>query len=553
MASEATLKLLLLGEDRSAGKTLRGAGKDADSARGKFGQLASASGKALAGGLLAAGAAAIKFGNQASDLGETQSKVAQIFGKESVTALDSFADAAARNLGQSKQQALDAAATFGIIGKSAGKSGTDLVDFSTEMTALAGDLASFNNSTPEEAIEAIGSAMRGEAEPIRKYGVLLDDATLRAEALQLGLIKSVKEGLTPQQKALAAQAAILKQTKDAQGDFARTSDGLANKNRILKAEFANMTTELGTKALPAMLAVTAAGLDMIHWIDENQVLVGALVGALGGLLGAVWAINAAVRAYTAVQVALNVVMAMNPIGLVVIAIGLLVAAFVIAYKKSEAFRDIVNGALGAVKNFAVGAFEKIRSAAGSALNWIRQKWPVILAIITGPIGLAVLAVAKNWDKIKAGFNALVGFVRRLPGRISAAASGMFNGLKDAFRGAINWIIDKWNGLSFSLPSVKIPGIGKVGGATLSTPDIPRLAKGGIVRARPGGTLALLAEGGDDEMVTPLSGPNAPSFGAAPGSDLGTLTVVVKTETGEVIEQKLARLKRTRGGSQLAFA
>lgn len=269
MASEATLKFLLVGEDRSAGKALRNAGRDAESTGDKFKRLGKVAGTALAGGLVTAGAAVVKFGQQASDLGETQSKVAQIFGEESSAALDKFAETAGKNLGQSKQQALDAAATFGIIGKSAGKSGTDLVKFSTQMTGLAGDLASFNNSTPEEAIEAIGSAMRGEAEPIRKYGVLLDDATLRAEALELGLIKSVKEGLTPQQKALAAQAAILKQTKDAQGDFARTSDGLANKQRILKAEFNNLTTEVGQKALPVMLDVTNAALGLVEGFEEG--------------------------------------------------------------------------------------------------------------------------------------------------------------------------------------------------------------------------------------------------------------------------------------------
>ena len=75
--------------------------------------------------------------------------------------------------------------------------------------------------------------MRGEAEPLRQYGVLLDDASLRQAALELGIISTTKNALTPQQKVLAAQALIYQQTGTAQGDFARTSDGLANKTRIL--------------------------------------------------------------------------------------------------------------------------------------------------------------------------------------------------------------------------------------------------------------------------------------------------------------------------------
>jgi hypothetical protein len=94
----------------------------------------------------------------------------------------------------------------------------------------------------------------------------------------------------------------------------------------------------------------------------------------------------------------------------------------------------------------------------------------------------------------------VDFIKGLPAKIAVAAGGMWNGIKDSFRGAINWIIDRWNGLSFSLPGVDVPGIGQVGGFSLDTPNIPRLASGGIV-TRP--TLALVGEAGP-EAVIPLS-------------------------------------------------
>jgi hypothetical protein len=137
-----------------------------------------------------------------------------------------------------------------VFGKSAGLAGDDLVKFSTDFTVLASDLASFNNTTPDEAITAIGSALRGEAEPLRRFGVLLDDASLRAAALELGIVSTTKNALTPQQKVLAAQALIYKQTGDAQGDFLRTSDGLANSQRILTAQIENVKTSIGTALLP---------------------------------------------------------------------------------------------------------------------------------------------------------------------------------------------------------------------------------------------------------------------------------------------------------------
>lgn len=204
----------------------------------------------------------------ASDLNETVSKSAQIFGREAIPALDRWSDKASDSFGQSKRQALDAAATFAIFGKSAGKSGQDLVDFSTQLTELASDLASFHNASPEEAIIAIGAALRGESEPIRRFGVLLDDATLKARAMKLGIIETTTQALTPQQKVLAAQAEILAQTKDAQGDFARTQDGLANKTREVQAKMEDLSAQLGEKLLPVMVGLAEGVLIVVDAFEK---------------------------------------------------------------------------------------------------------------------------------------------------------------------------------------------------------------------------------------------------------------------------------------------
>ncbi len=193
----------------------------------------------------------------ASDLGETVSKASVIFGEESMPALERWAETASDAFGQSKQQALDGAATFAIFGKSAGLAGTDLTGFSTDLVMLASDLASFHNASPEEVIEALGAALRGEAEPIRKYGVLLDDASLRAKALEMGLISTTKNALEPQQRVLAAQALIMEQTSDAQGDFERTSGGLANQQRKLSAKMQEVSVAIGELLLPVMTQIVS--------------------------------------------------------------------------------------------------------------------------------------------------------------------------------------------------------------------------------------------------------------------------------------------------------
>lgn len=214
--------------------------------------------------------------NAARDINETISKVGVIFGDQA-GAIQNFANSAATNLGLSKQAAMDAASTFAVFGKSAGLAGGDLTTFSTDLTGLSADLASFYNTSPEEAITAIGAALRGESEPIRRYGVLLDDASLRQKALEMGIVSTTKTALTPQQRVLAAQALILKQTGDAQGDFARTSGGLANQQRILSAQVENVKTVFGQALLPVVLKVTTAFTSKLlpviqqgaEWIQQN--------------------------------------------------------------------------------------------------------------------------------------------------------------------------------------------------------------------------------------------------------------------------------------------
>lgn len=203
----------------------------------------------------------------ASNMQESMSKVNVIFGKGAKD-VENFAASAARSMGQSKQAVLDAAGAFGTFGKAAGLVGQDLAVFSNDFTQLASDLASFNNTSPEEAVQAIGAALRGEAEPLRRFGVLLNDATLKQEALTLGIYDG-KGALTAQQKILAAQSAIYKQTGDAQGDFLRTSDGLANSQRTLRAEFANVQAQLGAKLLPAMQQFTQSLLSISDWVRRN--------------------------------------------------------------------------------------------------------------------------------------------------------------------------------------------------------------------------------------------------------------------------------------------
>jgi phage-related protein len=189
----------------------------------------------------------------ASDFAESATAISAVFGDADQT-IQKFAAGSATALGQSTNMTLDAARTFGVFGKAAGLSGDDLAGFSTDFITLSADLASFNNTTPEQAIEALGAGLRGESEPLRQYGILLDDAALKARATELG-IYSGTGALTAQQKVLASQAEIMAQSGIAQGDFAKTSGGLANQQRILSAGLENLSTTFGALLLPVMLTI----------------------------------------------------------------------------------------------------------------------------------------------------------------------------------------------------------------------------------------------------------------------------------------------------------
>lgn len=292
---------------------LRQLGSTADREIGRLGARSSLSSQSL----LTIGAGAISVGSKilgslkpaadaASGLNEAVSYSSVVFG-QSATDIDQWSDTAAKALGQSKRQAVEGATTFATFGKAAGLAGDDLVGFSTGLVKLASDLASAKNTSPEEAITAIGAALRGESEPIRNYGVLLDEATLRQEALALGLVKTTKEALTPQQKVLAAQAAIFKQTGDAQGDFARTSDSAANSAKILSAELENAKADAGQGLLGVLSATNDVASGLLNTLGEipgATTAIGVGIAGIGGAAvigGTASAITGAGRALRSLQ------------------------------------------------------------------------------------------------------------------------------------------------------------------------------------------------------------------------------------------------------------
>lgn len=167
-------------------------------------------------------------------------------------------------------------------------------------------------------------------------------------------------------------------------------------------------------------------------------------------------------------------------------------------------------------------------------------WSVLNSAVFTPLknGINTVknVVSSALSGIRSGWDSFVSFIKGIPGRISGSLSSLFAPLASGFRSAINSIIGAWNNLSFSIPSVDIPGLGTVGGGTLNTPNIPYLQTGGFTTAQ---GLAMLHP---DEMVLPLSNSNginalaAALEAAGAGGDGGAPIQVIVQIGNETITQ-----------------
>jgi hypothetical protein len=260
-------------------------------------------GNLATGALLQAPAMAIQAIGAAVDLAsnkaEAASKANVIFA-DSYGIIEAASKTATDTVGLSSGAYLTLAGNVGNLVTNFGITGDAAAQMSTDIVQLAADVGSFNNAPTAEVVEAIGAAFRGETEPARRFGIMLDQASIAAKAVEMGLASSTKE-VSQAAKTQAAYALILEQTTNAQGDFARTSEGYANQQRINAAEQEEAFTKLGEVMLPIVQLVQGAFSDAMtgiinliagvaegigQWVEDNQGLfdsIGDIIGTLRDL------------------------------------------------------------------------------------------------------------------------------------------------------------------------------------------------------------------------------------------------------------------------------
>lgn len=226
----------------------------------------------------------------ASDKAEAASKANVLFGS-SYDIIERASKTAATAVGLSSGAYIAAAGDVGNLITNLGFAGDEAASMSKDIVQLSADMGSFNNADTAEVVDAIGAAFRGETEPIRRFGVMLSAAKVEAKALAMGL-KDGKKPLTDNAKAMATYQLILEQTTAAQGDFARTSDGKANADRIRAAKAEEAWTRLGEvltplyqKVMPLIAEATTTAIDTIT--NLANIAAPLVDGALQGIAGAI--------------------------------------------------------------------------------------------------------------------------------------------------------------------------------------------------------------------------------------------------------------------------
>ena len=310
--------------------------------------------------------------------------------------------------------------TFTNIRNELGK-GNDVFDQATlAITDMSTALGQDMKSSAIQVGKALNDPIKGVT-ALRRVGVQFTDG-------QTALIKSLVESGDK----MGAQKVILKElSKEFGGSAKAAGETMTGQLNKAKNAFSEMAASVTVVLLPALLTLAGWLTRVATFLTEHKTTAKALAAVLGALAGTLIAVGIATKTYaaaqaiirgvtaawTAVQWLLNAALTANPIGLVVVAIAALVAAFVLAWKNSETFRKIVTG-----------AFDAVKAAAKFVLDFFRNNWKIIAMLISGPF-LPIVALATDAfgirSKLVAAAGAILDFFRNNWKTIAVVISGPF--------------------------------------------------------------------------------------------------------------------------------
>lgn len=540
------------------------------------------------------GLGAVAF-NAASDMAESANKVEVAFGSASDRVMK-FAETTLDSYGIAKGTSMDMAAQFGDMATSMGLTDNAAANMAMSLVGLSGDLASFKNIGIDRAMTALNGVFTGETESLKALGIVMTQDNLLQYALANGMINTAKSAEQLRKEQIALEKAeiayneavkkhgegsiqareadlklseakqklaegtkasldslsqaemvqlryayVMDATKNAHGDFARTSDGAANSMRILQESTKELSAAFGELLLPIITPIIQKITEIIKIItslDERQKMIILTIGFLVAAVGPVLII----------------------IGNVVKAIGLIVTGAGVLVKAIGAFIALIPNLVS-----GFGVLVKAVMAFNAALA--ANPYLILAVAIVAAVGLIAYAIISNFDAIKAafqgllewiqsGFQSLCAFLEQVDYALGAALIAVINGLFGAVKGLlnagisivesfVNAVLGMLNALIGAINSVVGAVAGLFGGSfggfqKFNAVSLPKLAKGGEVLS---GT-ALVGEAGP-ELLT-VSGGRAVVTPLKATVDGGSIAKVmgnqqIRTDVGISFQGSLAQL------------
>lgn len=415
---------------------------------GKLKQSFSALGvgmKGLAAGAIGFGAtAAFALGKQAvgaaSNLQQSMGAVDDVF-KSSAKQVHAYAQKAADAVGLSRNQYNEMATLIGTQLKNGGTAANQLADQANKVIKIGADLSAQFGGNTKDAVDALSAALKGERDPIEKYGISLTQNAIDAEAAALGY-KKVNGQLTTQATQAATLSLIQKQSADSTGKFARETDTLAHKQQVLSAKWEDAKAKLGNMLLPIVTKVVGfIGDHVVPLIGKLPGLLAGLGRVIGGVFVGAWRLLVGIvkTAAVALQIAWEVIKLVFQLGVTAVSAVM------------SGLATVVGWAWEGVKLVFSAAVAVVKAAWESFLALIRGGAAVISAVFTG---IATVA-SWVWNGIKAVISGAGAVIQAVWNGIKVAAGWLGN----AFQGLLGVVKSVWNGIksviSWAAHQVKI--------------------------------------------------------------------------------------------------
>ena len=351
----------------------------------------------------------------ASEAEQSYGAVESIFADHAQGIIDN-SKRAATEVGVSGREYRELASNMGAMLKNMGMPMDEVADKSENLVGVAADLAATFGGSTKEAVEAVSSLLRGETDPIERYGVSIKQADINARMAADGL-----DGLTGEAEKQAKAQTLLKllteQTASAQGQFARETDTAAHKQQVATAKYNDAKEAIGTALLPLMAEFADKAANVAKVVGEHPTIFLAVAGAVGTLSAAVvgaatiapiftaWSAAAAAAETSMLGLAATTATALAPIVAIVAAVAAAGAALWAFVTKTEVGRGLWDKFVGALKDgwdwisgvFAAG-WDWLADKIGAFFGWFSDAWNGLWDLFVNRDYTAVLKDVFGWDE-----------------------------------------------------------------------------------------------------------------------------------------------------------